>query len=121
VSRRQFLRAAAGVTGVALGSGLWLPSPAQAAARADPRPIPGGRISFGRFIHHFAPLRGNEPGHITDFKGLVGRCNISGSGTGIDTDTGEETPLLFGVDLGFQQGLYVGEDGRRHHGTFAFL
>ncbi|HLJ96106.1 MAG TPA: twin-arginine translocation signal domain-containing protein [Gemmataceae bacterium] len=40
LSRRRFLQAAAGTVG-ALGAGLLLPGPAQAAGR-DPKPIPGG-------------------------------------------------------------------------------
>jgi hypothetical protein len=40
---------------------------------------------------------------------------------GIDTETGAETEVLFQADMGFMKGLYIGEDGHRHHGTFSFV
>jgi hypothetical protein len=46
---------------------------------------------------------------------------VTGSGTGKDRATGATSRLNFQVDNGFMSGLYVGEDGRRHHGTFAFV
>ena len=32
-----------------------------------------------------------------------------------------ETPLDYEVDLRFMQGEYVGEDGKRSHGTFCLI
>ena len=125
-SRRQFLRTTAGVAGGALGAGLLFPTRAWARHHADPRPIPGGiTVIIGDeefFIHHFPSVRsGLEPSEITDFRGAVSNCRILGTGTGTDTRTGEQRPLLFQVDNGFMKGTYIGEDGRRHHGTFAFV
>lgn len=126
LSRRRFFRMAAGATGVALGSRLLLPATARADDDdADPRPIPGGiTVRIGDeafFIHHFPPVSGNEPSNITDFNGFVGNSRIFGAGTGLNTETGEATRLLFQADVGFNEGIYVGEDGRLHRGTFAFL
>jgi hypothetical protein len=100
---------------------------AEKVATVFPRPIPGGVAPFGIPIHHFppVPLFGpgpiNEPSEITDFNGLVGQSRVTGSGTGRDTRTGASSRLNFQVDNGFMSGLYVGEDGRKHHGTFAFV
>jgi hypothetical protein len=122
LSRRGFLRAAAGMTGVVLGSGLILPSRAWAAG-ADPRPIPGGVQPFGdgtEVFHVFAPEQGNEPSTITDLNGMVGVAHIRGAGTSTDT-TGEQTRLLFDADMRFMRGEYIGVDGQRYNGTFAFV
>jgi len=129
ISRRTFLGAAAVATG-AVAAGLQAPA-ALAAHRSlptvFPRPIPGGVSPFGIFIHHFppVPLLGpgpiNEPSQVTDFNGLVGVCRVTGSGTGTDKSTGMTSRLNYQVDNGFMSGLYVGEDGLEHHGTFAFV
>jgi hypothetical protein len=119
LSRRQFLRTA-GATGAVLASGLWLP-PEALAAGADPKPIPGGITLFDVMIHHFPPVVGNELSQIYDFDGLMSDSRVTGEGTGKDTTTGRTTRLLFQADMGFMKGLYIGLDGRRHHGTFAFV
>ncbi|HKA49200.1 MAG TPA: twin-arginine translocation signal domain-containing protein [Candidatus Dormibacteraeota bacterium] len=129
ISRRTFLGAAAVATGV-VAAGLRAPLALAAHGSTPtvfPLPIPGGVSPFGIFIHHFppVPLLGpgpiNEPSQITDFNGLVGVCRVTGSGTRTDTSTGMTSRLNFQVDNGFMSGLYVGEDGREHHGTFAFV
>jgi TAT (twin-arginine translocation) pathway signal sequence len=129
MSRRRFLHGAAAATGGVALSGLWM-SPAladHAVATVAPRPIPGGVSPFGMFIHHFPPLPLlgpgpiNEPSQITDFDGRVGVTRVLGSGTGRNTLTGLTSRLNFQVDNGFMSGRYVGEDGRRHRGTFAFV
>ena len=129
ISRRAFLGAAAVATG-AVAAGLQAPAALAAHGwlpTVFPRPIPGSVSPFGIFIHHFppVPLLGpgpiNEPSQITDFNGLVGVCRVKGSGTGTDTSTGMTSRLNDQVDNGFMSGLYVGEDGLEHHGTFAFV
>jgi hypothetical protein len=104
-------------------------------ARADfdgvatvfPKPIGIGAVPFGVPVHHFPPvpvqLPGpiNEPSQITDFNGMVGICRVTGAGTATDEATGATSRLNFQVDNGFMDGLYVGEDGQTHHGTFAFV
>jgi hypothetical protein len=93
-------------------------------------PIPGGVAPFkpfAIFIHH-NPLNPavaladiSDPSQITDFDGFVGLTHIRGGGTGLDTTTGATTPLAYQADMGFSQGKFIGTDGRRHHGTFAFV
>jgi hypothetical protein len=126
LSRRRFFRIAAGLTGGVIGSGLLFPKWAWGQQHpADPKPIPGGiTIVIGNEqfpVHHFPPASENEPSQITDFAGDVGNCRIFGTGTGTNTETGEQLKLLHRADLGFMKGRYVGVDGKHHHGTFNFL
>lgn len=128
LSRRQFLGAAAATAG-ALATGLRIPpvfADTDATATVFPLPIPQGiTVPFldgtSVFIHHFpSPVANDglpisEPSQITDFNGVVGTCRVKGSGVG------SSGPLNFQVDNGFMSGLYRGEDGLMHHGTFAFI
>lgn len=127
LTRRRFIGATGAASALAT-AGLWLPARALAdddeVATVAPRPIPGGVTVFGIFIHHFpiaVPPAVREPSQITDFKGIVTNCRVRGRGTGTDTRTGATQALNFQVDNGFMQGLYVGVDGKRHHGTFGFV
>ena len=130
LSRRQFLGTTASVAGALATSPLWMPSFALAGDRVAsvaPRPIGIGVAPFGIPIHHFPPLPLlgptviNEPSQITDFNGFVGITRVRGTGTGTDTTTGTTHPVNFQVDNGFMDGVYVGEDGEVHRGTFAFV
>ena len=135
ITRRRFLGSAALAGGAAVTAGAWLPQLVWAAdggvATVFPRPIPGGVTPPITpplvFVHHFPPvpvfLPGpiNEPSQITDFNGLVGVCRVKGAGTGTNTLTGTKTRYSYQVDNGFMSGLYIGEDGQSHHGTFAFV
>jgi hypothetical protein len=131
MTRRTFLGTAAVAGSAAVTAGMWLPQLVAAdtdeLATVFPLPIPGGVSPFGIFIHHFppVPLKGpgpiNEPSQITDFNGLVGVTRVFGEGTGTDLATGVKTRLSYQVDNGYMSGLYVGEDGGTHHGTFAFI
>ena len=125
LSRRHFLGAAAGATGIVLGSGLWMPGQALAWGNgAAPRPIPGGIQPFGpgtEVFHVFLAGRGAEPSTITDFHGFIGIADTQGTGTGTDTRTGATTTLLFDNDTRFMQGVYIGVDGKKHRGTFGFI
>ncbi len=76
---------------------------------------------FGVFIHFFPGGSANEPSEMGDFNGLVAKTRVLGEGTGTNTITGEDFRMLFAVDMGVMQGLYIGQDNRRHRGTFAFL
>jgi hypothetical protein len=133
LSRRRFLRTAAGAAGV-LGSGLFVPELAQAGGGVvDPKPIPGGTQLgpiFGaptdELFHFFRQAPGIaspniESSTITDFNGLIGVAHIRGSGTATNTKTGAKTRLLYDADLRFMTGEYVGVDGKKHHGTFALV
>lgn len=131
ITRRAFLGSAALAGGAVATASWWLPQVARAdfdgLATVLPRPIPGGVAPFGIAIHHFPPfpVMGpgpiNEPSEITDFNGVVGVCRVTGAGTGTDQATGAQTRLNYQVDNGFMSGLYVGVDGKTHHGTFAFV
>ena len=124
-SRRNFVRAAVGVTGLGLASGHIMRALAQGADPSGPKPIPGGThlpfLPDGDLVHFFFPGPGHEPSTITDFSGFVGLANVNGTGTGTNTITGKSTPLLFGTDNRFMKGTFVGGDGQTHVGTFAFI
>lgn len=126
LSRRGFIRTAAGVTGAVAAAGLWMPALAEGMTQTAvaPLPIPGGVLTpFGVFIHHWPIPKqpGNDPSQITDFKGFIGVAGVQGTGTGIDTSTGARTPLVFDMDNRFMKGVYVGVDGRQHEAAFAFV
>jgi hypothetical protein len=129
-SRRAFLATAAAST--VLSGSLVHPN----SARADnddggsPNPIPSGVAPFapfGIFIHHHPlnpaiPLSSiGDPSQITDFNGLVGLTHIRGGGTATNTTTGAVAPMAYQADMGFSQGEFIGTDGHRHEGTFAFV
>lgn len=134
-SRRAFL----GTAGAALGVGLLSPSSVYAhrddddrqhGEDAQPNAIPGGVAPFapfGVFIHHnpLNPLKPldliNDPSQITDFDGFVGLTHIRGGGTGTNTLTGVSAPMAYQADMGFSKGKFIGTDGHRHEGTFAFV
>jgi len=111
---------AAGATGAVLGSGLWLPGLALA-DNAAPRPIPGGIKVGTELFHVFLIGHGVEPSTITDFHGTIGAAEVQGTGTGTNTVTGTTSFLHYDVDIRFMQGVYIGMDGERHHGTFGFI
>lgn len=125
LSRRQFIGAAAGATGVVLGADMWMPALASAHAGAvAPRPIPGGIQPFGpgtEVFHVFLPGRGAEPSTITDFHGSVGIANLRGMGTATDTRREKTTRLIYDIDTRFMKGVFIGTDGRRHRGAFQFI
>jgi len=125
VSRRNFLTSAAGAAGLA----FWLPELAQAGGQGEgksaaPKPIAGGAMPLGIFIHHFpaqltaAPLATlNDPSQITDFKGFVGLTRLRGAGTS------PQYPgtLSYQSDMGFMKGVFIAEDGNLHQGVFGFI
>jgi hypothetical protein len=133
-SRRAFLGGVV-TTGAMIGASLVYPASAHAsrddhAGAARPNPIPGGIAPFAPFaifLHHnplnpAIPLANiNDPSQITDFSGFVGLTHIRGGGTGTNTLSGETVSLAYQADMGFSQGRFIGTDGRRHRGTFAFV
>lgn len=130
ISRRQFIRTAAGVAavGTALGAGLWRPGQAKAHHAHEPVPIPGGTPVFDGEFHVFGPgfpgfdPPDAEPSTITDFNGFLGLAYISGEVTRTNTATGEVRTLPFvNNDMRFMKGNFRGTDGRMHHGAFAFI
>jgi hypothetical protein len=130
ISRRRFVRIAAGAAGLALGGqGLWPPATLQAqSGGARPHPLPGGtNTPWGVFIHHYPPKPGgdlaamDDPSQITDLDGWICDSRILGTGTGTDLRTGSATRYPFAADMGIMKGTYVGEDGRGHTGVFGFI
>ena len=132
-SRRTFFGNVAGMSTL-LGSGLVFPKSGRADGGDDdntgsPNPIPGGIgvfAPFGVFVHTIPQpnpfsLPNNEPSKITDFNGFVGLVRLLGGGTGTNTITGVPVRLAYRADMGFNQGEFIGTDGRRHQGTFAFV
>jgi hypothetical protein len=101
-----------------------------------PLPIPGllfpaapGGNPFGGPVVHFglpgpadntAPsfprTIGGEPSTITDFNGFIGGAHVEGTGT-----DNHGTTLFWDVDLRFMDGVFKGDDGRIHQGTFALV
>ena len=124
-TRRGFLSTAAGAAGLAVASEFsFVPFATAAPKTAEPKPIPGGATAFGFLVHH-NPLPAipipltqiNDPSEIGDFNGTIIDTQIRGLGTG----TGLSTPVSFRADMGAMQGVYVGEDGKHHHGSFVFI
>jgi hypothetical protein len=130
-SRRAFIGSAAGAAGAALGSGLLWPTTAGAESRAHPSaapkptpnttsippgPPPATPVSF-----HFTAFEATtDPSSITDFTGSVGVADVRGSGVATNPDGTTET-LLYDTDMRFMKGLFVGQDGATHRGTFGFV
>jgi len=133
LSRRQLLGRTAGLAGLAVGSSLGLPVLANASTlqSGDPRPIPGGTTIDGLGLFHFYfPTANNpvgstnfiedgtgDPSLITDFNGFIG-VGDWGPGTGKDS---HGNTLYWAADLRFMDGEFVGLDGHRHLGAFAFV
>jgi hypothetical protein len=124
-TRRGFLTTATAAAGLAVASDFALAPRARAAENgAEPKPIPGGGSLLGVSIHHnplpadSRPLTEiNDPSEIGDFNGMIIDTQIRGLGTG----TGLDGPQSFRADMGAMQGVYVGEDGKHHHGSFVFI
>jgi hypothetical protein len=133
LSRRQLVGRAAGLAGVAVGSGLGLPALARASApgQVAPRPIPGGtQIDGLGFFHFYFPTATNpvgstdtvengrgDPSLISDFNGFIGLGDWGG-GTGKDQNG---DTLYWAADLRFMDGEYIGLDGRHRQEAFAFV
>jgi hypothetical protein len=129
VSRRAVMQSAAGlvVAGMAGRAGRAL---AQETAVAMPKPIAGGGFEVeGELLHVYDYVPGNEPSTIGDFRGLVAINHLAGEGTvlrgsdtgGLSTPTATGDRLVYDADMRIMKGLYVGEDGQEHEGTFGFI
>lgn len=128
LSRRQFVRTAAGASALAVGASMGWPAAAFASRSSndDPKPIPGGTDLLallgresGPLFHFFFPAFGEDTSTITDFKGLIAAAEIQGSGVG--TGPGETLTLTYDADMRFMRGEYVAVDGRHRQGTFGFV
>lgn len=113
-SRRQLLRAGAGLAGGGAAA-LWLPG---LVAAADPEPVPIPELDPNGH-HNDPPGPGAEPAEIYHFSGLVARARLAGMGT-----DGQGNRIPFGspgTDFGYMQGAYLAADGARQTGTFSHL
>jgi hypothetical protein len=130
LSRRHFLRSAAGAAGLVLGLNA-TPARAGGPAGGEPVPIPGGLdfLGNGSIFHVYAhgyPGFGGDPGTedpivIFDFNGDFGLTYVRGMGTHTDKQSGVRTHLPWEIDLRFMKGEYVGADRKKHHGAFALV
>jgi hypothetical protein len=123
LSRRKFLTAAGLTGGAVVTSSAWLPVIAEAAAvpaPPSPIPIPYGTSLGGTLFHFQFPVANTDVSSIFDFKGVVGVADIEGPGAGVHDGKPLED-AHFGSDNRFMKGVYIGEDGERHRGTFAFI
>jgi len=120
-SRRAFIGGAAAATGATLGSGLLSPAAALAwQSQPAPKPTTGVTTINGVDFHFTSFGPGVDPSSITDFKGIVGVADVRGTGTARNPVGSVET-LLFDTDMRFMKGIYVGQDGAVHTGTFGFV
>lgn len=132
-TRRGFLSRAVGTAGVMAASQFSLaPLVLAEKSTSEPKPIPGGGTAFGFLVHHnplpndpAVPLSQlNDPSEIGDFNGLIVDTMIRGlgTGTGVTFPGADATGTLpFRADMGGMRGVYVGEDGKHHQGTFVFI
>ena len=111
----------ASVAGAAMGVGL-LPTSVLAAkpSNSAPKPTTSSVVVNGVTFHFtfFGP--GIDPSSITDFNGFVGVADVQGTGTATNPDGSTES-LLFDTDMRFMSGVYVGQDGAVHKGSFGFV
>ena len=88
---------------------------------APPNPFGGPAVHFGLpgpadNTTPSIPTVGGEPSTITDLNGFIGVAHVEGTGTDNHGNT-----LFWDVDLRFMDGVFRGDDGRVHQGTFAFV
>src|SRR5206468_8295138 len=82
MSRGVFVKRAAGVGGVMLTSGMWMPALARAGGgppSGAPKPVPANGALGG--LHIYLPGVNSEPSAITDLNGFVGIGAVTGAGT----------------------------------------
>jgi hypothetical protein len=110
----------AGVAGAAVSAGLFPATVLAKESNPSPRPTINTQTLNGVAfdVTFFGP--GVDPSSIWDFSGQVGVADVQGTGTATNPDGSKET-LLFDTDMRFMSGVYVGQDGRVHKGTFGFV
>jgi hypothetical protein len=121
LTRRQFLATTGLAGGAVMTSSIWMPMLAEAGGSAAPTPIPYGSTINDALFHFLFPVADTDVSSIFNFKGVVGVADIDGPGAG--THKGKPLPAnaQFGSDNRFMKGTYIGTDGKRHRGTFAFI
>ena len=130
LSRRAVVQSTAGLVLAGLAAGRSNRAFAQDASSVSPKPIAGGGFEVeGELLHVYDYIPGNEPSTIGDFRGLVAINHLQGEGTvvrgsntgGISTPTATGDRLVYDADMRIMKGLYIGEDGQEHEGTFGFI
>jgi hypothetical protein len=129
-SRRAVVQTAAGLVLGGLAASRMNRGLAQEATNVSPKPIAGGGFEVeGELLHVYDYIPGNEPSTIGDFRGLVAINHLQGEGTvlrgsnsgGMSTPTATGDRLVYDADMRVMKGLYIGEDGQEHEGTFGFI
>jgi hypothetical protein len=138
VSRRHFIRGAAGAAGAGIVLGAALPMPARAQAAHPecpvvPRPIPhitltprnqavgGAHFFFPGPVEGINADTGHDPSIITDFRGTIAQADLDFRGIGTDLKTGKSATYDFNCDIRFMDGVFVGLDTEVHQGTIGFI
>ena len=119
LSRRAFMGSMASVAGAAMGVGL-LPTSVLASRPSSSLPKPTANVFDGTPFHFTIFGPGIDPSSIGDFNGFVGVADVQGTGTATNPDGSTES-LLFDTDMRFMSGVYVGQDGAVHKGSFGFV
>lgn len=121
LSRRQFLAATGLAGGAVVTSSVWMPLVADAHSTVAPTPIPYGTVVGGKLFHFVGVGPDKDESTIFNFKGMVGVAEISGGIAGVHNGAPLAANAQFGSDNRFMKGVYIGTDGHKHHGTFAFI
>jgi hypothetical protein len=128
LSKRQFLKTAAGASGILLGSGFWLRALGANPGSGIPTPIPATFFFPGPVDGSAVPTdptgahpAGRDPSVINNFNGFVGVANVRMTGLGTDTTTGDTAPYTFEADMRFMKGVFVDSAGQTQRGAFAFI
>jgi hypothetical protein len=119
LSRRDFLVATGLAGGAVITASAWTPVLAKAAPA--PKPIPYGTMIGGHLFRFQTTAANLDESSIYDFHGTVGVANIEGPGAGVHSGAPLPANAEFGSDNRFMKGVYVGTDGKKHHGTFGFI
>jgi hypothetical protein len=64
---------------------------------------------------------GRDPSSIYNFEGFIGQADLNLTGTGTDLNTGVSQPYSFHTDSRFMSGAFLGTDGVKRRGNFAFI
>jgi hypothetical protein len=128
LSKRQFLKTAAGASGIVLSSGFWLRALADKSGSGIPTSIPATFFFPGPVDGSPAPTDptgahpdGRDPSVINNFNGFVGLANVRMTGLGTDTTTGDTAPYTFEADMRFMKGVFVDSAGETGRGTFVLI
>jgi len=128
LSKRQFLKTAAGASGIVLSSGFWLRALAAKPGSGIPTPIPAVFFFPGPVDGSPVPTdptgahpAGRDPSIINNFNGFVAVANVRMTGLGTDTTSGETAPYTFEADMRFMKGVFVDSAGQTRRGAYVLI